>query len=418
MKNNVELYHGGDLGDTVYAIPALRRLAYPAHLRLYPNHGVTRQLMDENNANMVIPLLNAQQGITASWVPEHSPDGLRIDFAVRRFYRNNMNLCDIHNHYIGHDHWHSDEPWFTVDKPDYRYPIVVARSARYRNDRFPWRDFYKRFDGRACFVGVPWEHEDFERHFGKIPYVPTPSLLEVARLMAGADLVLANQSCPRAVAEGLKTPILVEQGHPANTHFSREFAWYMSGDQSPIPIHWTSSVLEDIWCKNTANKGKNRTSLHAHALADIAKLTRMVRNVEGSVFEVGDDEGGIVAVLASALYRPVYIHVPNIVAVEKDEAEGRYTERSRYLRVHRVLGHSHPIPEGPLAYGHFSVIASTLPKEKMLRKAVEQLQPGGVLSFSGSAVEEAQKHGKILGAPVVFPSLSNNRGIVAYRPKG
>jgi hypothetical protein len=40
--NKIELFHSGDLGDTVFAIPAFRRLAYPAHMILYPHPGATR----------------------------------------------------------------------------------------------------------------------------------------------------------------------------------------------------------------------------------------------------------------------------------------------------------------------------------------------------------------------------------------
>lgn len=411
--NNVELFHSGDLGDTVYAVPALRRLSYPAHLQLYPAPGVTRALMDQNNANMLLPLLNVQNGVSGSWVPSHAPDGLRLDMAVRRFYRQGYNLCDIHNNYVGHDHWHSEHPWFCVDKPDYRYRIVVARSARYRNPTYPWREFYRNFKDRACFVGVKWEHEDFEREVGKIPHVPTESLLDVARLMAGADLVLANQSCPRAVAEGLKTPIIVEQGNPANTHFGRRCAWYNKEQGvASFPRSWSDQELERIWCENAAMKAVDHSHHSFETLQEIARLTRHCRDVEGRVAYWGSDQGGISHMLCAATHRQ-YAHAADLYPSPNGNVDDLY----RILRVfHESESYDGKGTPTPTAMHVFDVGCEEYLKDAdVVLPSLSRMAPRGIVVMVGLPFELIRPYAELLGEPLQIPGAVPTPKLYAFR---
>lgn len=414
--NVVNLYHGGDLGDTVYAVPALRRLAEPVHLTLYPNHGVTRVLMDETNANRILPLLNAQPGVTADWKPTYEPDGLRLDFGVRRFYRNGFNLADIHSHWVGHDHWPTEHPWLTVDFPVYDYPIVVARSARYRDDNYPWKYLYDQFAGRACFVGVPWEHEDFERRVGKIPFYETASLLEAARVMAGADIFLGNQSCPRAVAEGLKIPVVVEVGDPNNTHFGRKHAYYpLLGDNAP---RLGEERLEQIWCSSAAERAMGHSVHPPELLSELARLTRKVRKVPGGVLEVGVGRGGSAAVLAWALRRPVTL----VDAIVEGDGVAVVKHLNSFFRgYHRSI---HPklfpadLPDNSrFAFAHIDTDSGpTLgPVQEWL---LPRMSPGGIIVLNGFSAREIEKFAPKLGHPTPVDSPTNFPGLYTFQIKG
>jgi hypothetical protein len=67
---------------------------------------------------------------------------------------------------------------------------------------------------------------------GPVPIVATPTLLDVARVIAGCKLFVGNQSCPRAIAEGLKVPVASSHGRHNTCHFARPDAWY---DRLPPP---------------------------------------------------------------------------------------------------------------------------------------------------------------------------------------
>lgn len=383
--NVVDLYHAGDLGDTVYAIPSLRRLANPAHLVLYPNPGSTRVLMDQNNANMLIPLINVQRGITAEWKPTFGSEGLRLDFGVRRFYRNGMNLADIHSNWVGHDHWNREFPWFVVDHlSSYNFKIVVARSARYRSNRVNWKGLYEQFKGRACFVGVPWEHENFEAEVGKIEYIQTPTLLEVARVIAGADIFIGNQSCPRAVAEALKVPVIVEVGNPDNTHFNRESAWYPyeGGDCAPdLDDH----LLANYWCRAAARRALDRSIHSFEHLEALARLCREVRRISGDAAEVGVGNGGSASVIAWCLQKKMHLcdDYQKLSEVEKADT---IRELGLFFRIYHHNFYSGAFPSSMSFKEKFSFVHIDTGTLQSIDRVVDWFLPkmsnGGIIAFS------------------------------------
>jgi len=60
-------------------------------------------------------------------------------------------------------------------------------------------------------VGYPKEHEIFEYLVEeKIPYIPTPDLLTLARVIAGAQHFFGNQNAAHAIAEAMKKSVIVE----------------------------------------------------------------------------------------------------------------------------------------------------------------------------------------------------------------
>jgi hypothetical protein len=88
--------------------------------------------------------------------------------------------------------------------------VVVARSNRYHNGLFPWERVRRVYGEKMLFVGLENEHELFERENGQIEYAPTNDLLELAELIAGADMFIGNQSCPMWIAFGLGKRIIQE----------------------------------------------------------------------------------------------------------------------------------------------------------------------------------------------------------------
>lgn len=141
---------------------------------------------------------------------------------------------------------HSDRerPWLTVTSRHVA-AVIFCRSRGYHNDpREMWRRIHAAYARRAVFVGLPEEHDAFCREVGPVRYYPTRDFLEFAQVLAGAELVCCNQSSPRAVAEGLKVPVLVETCDPKNTHFGRSKAWYFDGESGQLP---PIMLAEDDW---------------------------------------------------------------------------------------------------------------------------------------------------------------------------
>lgn len=106
----------------------------------------------------------------------------------------------------------SQRPWLTVDVPMHveGCPVLMCRTERYRNYSFPWHEVIKKYAGRIAFVGHQHEWETCCQMWGQIPYCPTETIWDLARLIAGCRLFIGNQSLALAIAEGFKKPVLME----------------------------------------------------------------------------------------------------------------------------------------------------------------------------------------------------------------
>lgn len=210
----------GDCGDVVFALCILKNLEGAPHaLLLEPSSqtkakgldGVTRLL------NLIGPLASAQSYIKACRIikPSDRVDWRSADFRIQHYQRGQTlmqahlnNLIETHG--IGHGIT-GDKAWLTC-KPSEESAgrIVINRTGRYRNPFFQWAEVVKHYRHRLMFVGLHHEWREFCGHFGYVDYRPTANMLEVAELIAGCELFIGNQSCPNAIAEGLKKPLIQE----------------------------------------------------------------------------------------------------------------------------------------------------------------------------------------------------------------
>jgi hypothetical protein len=107
-----------------------------------------------------------------------------------------------------------DTPWLEADPVKVK-PIVVSRTARYRdpNGDAIWASIIADSDlaTNGVFVGTSAEHEDFINTFKvSIPYYPVSDFLQLANIVAGAELVMVNQNFVYSLAIGLGKSTVLE----------------------------------------------------------------------------------------------------------------------------------------------------------------------------------------------------------------
>jgi hypothetical protein len=197
-------YHTGDLGDIVAALPVIRQLG--GGELVVGNHGAGWRSMEGARFNAIKPLIEAQPYISSIRF-EYPPE--RIDFDLsgfRNVYSRNYSLSEAQAKWLNVINLNLD-PWLEVTPSESsRGRIIVARSGRYHNPKFPWVQLVRFYGGRISFVGLKDEFDAFVRStggMGVITYMDTGSLLEVAALIKGSDLFIGNQSCPCWIAMGL-----------------------------------------------------------------------------------------------------------------------------------------------------------------------------------------------------------------------
>lgn len=204
------LVHAADLGDIIAAMPILRALG-GGRLIIGPIVNAPmrgRETLKGARFDALRPLLEAQPYVeSVGWQDE--PHGFTHDLRdFRHGERFGESLLEWQARFLGVRV--SDAPWLTANpSPVAKGRAVIARSGRYHNPAFPWAEVMREHPN-ALFVGTPQEHAQFSRDFGSVEYLPTPDLMTLAQVIAGADLFVGNQSCPFWIAAGLGAPLIQE----------------------------------------------------------------------------------------------------------------------------------------------------------------------------------------------------------------
>jgi hypothetical protein len=206
----VTCLHAGDMGDCIAALPIIRTFGL-ANLVITEKQGASRETMKGNRFKALSPLIAEQPYIeSVKWV--NKPKNIDYDFSFfqRSGHKYGECLTDWQAKAVGVSDY-SFEPWLHVSENTRAAGrVVVSRSNRYHNGLFPWDRVRRIYGEKMLFVGLEHEHELFEKDNGQVEYAPTADLLELAELIAGADMFIGNQSCPMWIAFGLGKRIIQE----------------------------------------------------------------------------------------------------------------------------------------------------------------------------------------------------------------
>jgi FkbM family methyltransferase len=205
--------HSGDIGDIIYSLPAIRAKGGGV-LILFDSPGKTAHGMTEAKVNRLRPLLESQAYIeSVQW----SSKPIESSLNGFRDHMNQGNLADAHLATQGLNWSHRFHKWLSVE-PNKKYRFLFSRSARYRNWAFPWQSIVYRYGSDAAFVGFEDEWKDFCNDFGYVRFAEQQGdFLELAKLIAGCEMFIGNQSSPLAVAHGLKHNLIMEIS-PGSSH--------------------------------------------------------------------------------------------------------------------------------------------------------------------------------------------------------
>lgn len=112
------------------------------------------------------------------------------------------------------------DPYVDVDKHTVvpGRPICISRNPHYLEGTVDitqvpeWINWIERnLAEQSFFVGLPEEHAWFEDTMKiKVDYKPTSDGLELARYLAGAKMMIGNQSMPATLALGIGTTLWIE----------------------------------------------------------------------------------------------------------------------------------------------------------------------------------------------------------------
>lgn len=221
MMNTNVFKHSGDLGDIIYGMAVMKTLG-GGHLRLTPGRGV-RERMTQRKAASIGALASRQPYIHSVRFRVEIGGKVTHDFDS---FRESMsgNLIDAQFKLFGLKPNH--EPWLWAE-PQPKSEVIFTRSARYHNPRFDWKEAHRLWGSRAVFVGTVAEHKQFCKDVAYVYHLLTPTLLDLAQVIAGCKLMVANQSCPLAIGYGLGATMIIEEcPYARDCHLDRTNCWF------------------------------------------------------------------------------------------------------------------------------------------------------------------------------------------------
>ena len=226
--------HSGTLGDLIYSLSILRKMEPGKFLVALHNiencvaqYGYRPEEVDvahkgrftENDFQLLLPLLQRQSCIqdVDMWRQGDAEPDVDLDrFRGTLFRGFEGNYVQAYHIAFGipFDVADYSTPWLEADPVTVK-PMIVSRTFRYRdpNADAVWKDMAVNgmLDRLAIFVGNTAEHEDFVRVTGvDVPFHPVADFLELANIVAGAELIMANQNFVYSLAMGLGKQTVLE----------------------------------------------------------------------------------------------------------------------------------------------------------------------------------------------------------------
>jgi hypothetical protein len=226
--------HSGTLGDLIYSLSIVKKMEPGKFLvalnnieRCVAEYGYRPEEVDpahkgrftEQDYAWLEPLLKRQSYIkdTGTWRFGDSEPDVNLDrFRGTLFRGFEGNYVEAYHKafnlpFMMLDY---DTPWLEAN-PVSVAPMVVSRTFRYRDPMADatWKDMAEKgmLDRIGIFVGTEAEHADFLKVTGvDVPYHPVKDFLELANIVAGAELVLANQNFVYSLAMGLGKQTVLE----------------------------------------------------------------------------------------------------------------------------------------------------------------------------------------------------------------
>ena len=232
-----EFKHSGQLGDIIYAIPAMRRIAEqrgdPALAIYVPNdrkanhapglkHVSGELMMTRAMFDFVRPLLAQQPGVEAlHFVDSASIPRNAIDLDVIRNGTLNLSAGNIRDYYFKAFGLVADEtaaaPWLerSTQPAAAVYDVVFGRSTRYLNDSIDYTVLLA-YAGSVGFIGTAHEYKNLRERYPDlaVDHVHVSDAMQACNLIAASRLYVGNQSLFFAIAEGLRADRALEVFEP------------------------------------------------------------------------------------------------------------------------------------------------------------------------------------------------------------
>lgn len=171
-------------------------------------------MLNEEMINMMLPLLKVQPYLEDAKIHDNEPIGIDLNLIRHTFINMPNGMLSRWYFYVFWDlACNLSEEYIFVpdtDKDFAKGKIIVARTERYQNTTISY-SFLKEYESSLVFAGTRKEYNLFCLNFDlDIPKLEIKDFLELAQALKQSKGLISNQTQIFQLAEGMKTPRIVE----------------------------------------------------------------------------------------------------------------------------------------------------------------------------------------------------------------
>jgi hypothetical protein len=207
--------HSGKCGDIIFSLPTIKALGGGI---LYIPQNTPDQCsgMYDNMKELLLqqPCIHEVREYPSGLAYGQRAAGIHIDYdlddARNQPAKGVIHIVKRYLDAFGITLHNWKEPWLLVDEPmPGDYSIInytgrhIVNSQTGAKSRVNWKQVVAGIEGQVYFVGTPQEYKWFAANIAPVSYLPTTTMLGLARVVAGAKKVYCNQSSVLALAQSV-----------------------------------------------------------------------------------------------------------------------------------------------------------------------------------------------------------------------
>jgi len=218
-KKEITFLHSGHIGDLINTLPVVKEISKTHKCKLfiqldlpvpvyYSDHPAGQFFLNKKIYNMLYPLLKKQTYIET--IDIFNNQDIDINFDLIRELPINLLFDNTRYgfHIAGVQVDLSEKFLYVDDHPDMKNKISILRSTRYQNNLISYK-FLEKFEN-AIFIGTYNEYKHLKKDLKNLDYYECKDFLDMAMIIKNSKVFIGNSSLGIDIAEGLKTPRLLE----------------------------------------------------------------------------------------------------------------------------------------------------------------------------------------------------------------